>query len=104
MTSLDFNFAEPIASYNNTADDNMDSSPKDIGAIRKSDFIVLNGRPLKVVEVTHAKPGKHGHAKVPIAVLSLLCHLSHPFVSRFIRSVSTYSQVVGTKMFVRLDT
>lgn len=71
MTSLDFNFAEPIASYKTTADDNMDSSPKDIGAIRKSDYIVLHGRPLKVVEVTHAKPGKHGHAKVSFVDLPL---------------------------------
>lgn len=64
MTSLDFNFAEPIASFNDTVDAGMDMSPEDVGDIKKSDFVVLNGRPLKVVEVTHAKPGKHGHAKV----------------------------------------
>ncbi|CAF3658725.1 unnamed protein product [Rotaria sp. Silwood1] len=42
----------------------MNTSPQDIGSIQKSDFVVLNGRPLKVVEVTHSKPGKHGHSKV----------------------------------------
>ncbi|CAF5145944.1 unnamed protein product [Rotaria sp. Silwood1] len=64
MTSLDFNFAEPIASYDDSTDSNMNTSPQDIGSIQKSDFVVLNGRPLKVVEVTHSKPGKHGHSKV----------------------------------------
>ena len=64
MTSLDFNFAEPIASYEDSVDDNMDTSPQDIGSIQKSDFVVLNRRPLKVMEATHSHPGKHGHSKV----------------------------------------
>ena len=64
MTSVDFNFAEPIASYENASDKNMDLYPTDVGSIHKSDFVVLNGRPAKVVEITHSKPGKHGHAKV----------------------------------------
>ncbi|CAF2582830.1 unnamed protein product [Rotaria sp. Silwood2] len=71
MTSLDFNFAEPIASYDDSADTNMDTSPQDIGSIQKSDFVVLNGRPLKVVEVTHSKPGKHGHAKVHLVGIDI---------------------------------
>ncbi len=64
MTSVDFNFAEPIASYNDSVDASMDVYPADVGSIHKSDVVVLNGRPMKVVEVTHSKPGKHGHAKV----------------------------------------
>jgi hypothetical protein len=64
MTSLDFNFAEPIASYAASVDASMETSPEDIGSIKKSDFVVLNGRPLKVAEVTHSQPGKHGHTKV----------------------------------------
>jgi len=49
----------------------MDTSPEDIGSIQKSDFVVLNGRPLKVVEVTHSSPGKHGHSKVFTSFKSL---------------------------------
>ena len=64
MTSLDFNFAEPIASYADSVDESNHTIPEDIGSIKASDFVVLDGRPLKVVEVTHSKPGKHGHAKV----------------------------------------
>ena len=64
MTSLDFNFAEPIASYEDSHDDDMDMSPEEVGSIKKSDYVVLNGRPAKVVEATHSAPGKHGHSKV----------------------------------------
>ncbi|CAF0785017.1 unnamed protein product [Rotaria sordida] len=49
----------------------MNTSPQDIGSIQKSDFVVLNGRPLKVVEITHSKPGKHGHAKVHLVGIDI---------------------------------
>lgn len=65
MTSVDFNFAEPIASFDNTTGHaEMDTSPIDIGSVHVSDYVVLERRPAKVVEVHHAKPGKHGHSKV----------------------------------------
>ena len=71
MTSVDFNFAEPIASYNDAVDASMDVYPADIGSIKRSDHVVLNGRPVEVVEATHSKPGKHGHAKVFITHIHL---------------------------------
>ena len=71
MTSLDFNYTEPIASSDSASDSDMDSTPERVGAIHKSDYVVLNGRPVKVVEVSHSKPGKHGHAKVNQQFLSL---------------------------------
>ncbi len=64
MTSRDFNYVVSIASPDSASDSDMDSTPERIGAIHKSDHVVLNGRPVKVVEVSHSKPGKHGHAKV----------------------------------------
>lgn len=64
MASVDFNYAEPIASSDCSSDSDMDSTPVRVGVIQKSDHVVLNGRPVKVVEVSHSKPGKHGHAKV----------------------------------------
>ncbi len=104
MTSVDFNFAEPIASYNDSVDANMDVIPADIGSIKKSDFVVLNGRPLKVVEVTHSHPGKHGHSKVFFPHLFLFLVLINYFdFSRFIWLVSISSQVVVWKMFVHVD-
>mmetsp|Transcript_46428 Transcript_46428/g.75784 ORF Transcript_46428/g.75784 Transcript_46428/m.75784 type:complete len:163 (+) Transcript_46428:126-614(+) len=38
--------------------------PQQSGTIRKNAFIVLKGRPCKVVETSTSKTGKHGHAKV----------------------------------------
>ena len=40
--------------------------PADAGAIKKGDHCMLKGHPVRVVEVSHSKTGKHGHAKASI--------------------------------------
>jgi len=45
--------------------------PKQCSAFRKGEFIVLKGRPCKVVEMSTSKTGKHGHAKVHIVGLDI---------------------------------
>ncbi|KAE8661433.1 Eukaryotic translation initiation factor 5A [Hibiscus syriacus] len=37
--------------------------PQQAGTIRKNGYIVIKGRPCKVMEVSTSKTGKHGHAK-----------------------------------------
>ncbi|XP_004508597.1 eukaryotic translation initiation factor 5A-4-like [Cicer arietinum] len=37
--------------------------PQQAGTIRKNGYVVIRGRPCKVVEVATSKTGKHGHAK-----------------------------------------
>jgi len=37
--------------------------PQQAGTIRKNGFMVIKGRPCKVVDVSTSKTGKHGHAK-----------------------------------------
>ena len=37
--------------------------PQQAGTIRKNGYVVMKGRPCKVVEVSTSKTGKHGHAK-----------------------------------------
>ncbi|KAK9021486.1 hypothetical protein V6N11_011473 [Hibiscus sabdariffa] len=37
--------------------------PQQAGTVRKNGYIVIKGRPCKVVEVSTSKTGKHGHAK-----------------------------------------
>ncbi|CAF2783645.1 unnamed protein product [Rotaria sp. Silwood2] len=64
MTSFDFNFAEPTASYNNSVDTTMDAHIENIDSIQKSDFVVLKGHPVKLIEITHCKRGKTGRPKV----------------------------------------
>ena len=47
-----------------TADSGASTTvPMQAGNVRKGGFMVIKGRPTKVIEVTTSKTGKHGHAK-----------------------------------------
>lgn len=48
--------------------------PMQCSALRKNGFVVLKGRPCKIVEMSTSKTGKHGHAKVRVTSL----HLAFP--------------------------
>lgn len=45
--------------------------PKQCSALRKNEFVVIKGRPCKIVEMSTSKTGKHGHAKVHIVALDV---------------------------------
>jgi len=40
-------------------------------ALRKNGFVVIKGRPCKIVEMTTSKTGKHGHAKVHLTAIDI---------------------------------
>lgn len=53
--------------------------PMQCSALRKNGFVVLKGRPCKIVEMSTSKTGKHGHAKVRITSLHpVFLQLPHP--------------------------
>lgn len=40
--------------------------PVQCSSLRKNGFVMIKGRPCKVMEMSTSKTGKHGHAKVRI--------------------------------------
>ncbi|KAH7569190.1 hypothetical protein JRO89_XS06G0121100 [Xanthoceras sorbifolium] len=45
--------------------------PQQAGTIRKNGYLVIKGRPCKVVEVSTSKTGKHGHAKCHFVAIDI---------------------------------
>jgi len=45
--------------------------PMQAGALKKGSYAVLKGKPCKVMEITTAKTGKHGHAKANIVGIDI---------------------------------
>lgn len=55
--------------------------PMQCSSLRKNGYVMLKGRPCKIVDLSTSKTGKHGHAKVKTRAsfgMQSLRHLSHP--------------------------
>lgn len=72
------------------SDSKCNPNPVEASEVKKGHHIILKGRPCKIVDVTHAKTGKHGHMKVTMTGIDVLnsqkCILNvpgHKTVTRF---------------------
>ena len=45
--------------------------PVQCSALRKNGYVMIKGRPCKVMEMSTSKTGKHGHAKVHLVALDI---------------------------------
>ncbi|EGY13680.1 hypothetical protein VD0002_g5910 [Verticillium dahliae] len=45
--------------------------PMQCSALRKNGFVVIKGRPCKIIDMSTSKTGKHGHAKVHIVATDI---------------------------------
>jgi len=64
MADEDFDFAAADAGAS-------DTFPMQCSALRKNGFVMIKGRPCKIVEMSTSKTGKHGHAKVHLVALDI---------------------------------
>eukprot|EP00047_Mylnosiga_fluctuans_P001254 m.219528 g.219528 ORF g.219528 m.219528 type:complete len:159 (-) comp10182_c0_seq1:86-562(-) len=48
-----------------------DTFPQQCSALRKGGFVMIKGRPCKIVDMSTSKTGKHGHAKVHLVALDI---------------------------------
>ena len=47
------------------------SKPVDVGSLRVGGYMIADGEPCRVVEITKSKPGKHGSAKARIVAIGI---------------------------------
>lgn len=48
-----------------------ESYPQQCSALRKNGYVLIKGRPCKIVEMSTSKTGKHGHAKVHLVGIDI---------------------------------
>ncbi|CAL9738145.1 eukaryotic translation initiation factor 5A-1 [Monosporozyma servazzii] len=64
MSDEEHNFETVDAGSSNTY-------PLQCSALRKNGFVVIKGRPCKIVDMSTSKTGKHGHAKVHLIAIDI---------------------------------
>lgn len=45
--------------------------PEQASSVKKGGYVVIKGKPCKVVEISSSKTGKHGHAKINITAIDI---------------------------------
>jgi translation initiation factor 5A len=47
------------------------SKPVDVGSLRVGGYLLVEGEPCRIVDITKSKPGKHGSAKARIVAIGV---------------------------------
>ncbi len=56
------------------------SKPVDVGSLRVGGYMIIDGEPCQIVDITKSKPGKHGSAKARIVAIGVFDGTKRQFV------------------------
>jgi translation initiation factor 5A len=56
------------------------SKPVDVGSLRVGGYMVIDGEPCHILDITKSKPGKHGSAKARITAIGVFDGVKRSFV------------------------
>jgi translation initiation factor 5A len=56
------------------------SKPVDVGSLRVGGYLIVDGEPCRIVDITKSKPGKHGSAKARIVAIGIFDGVKKSFV------------------------
>jgi translation initiation factor 5A len=56
------------------------SKPAGVGSLREGRYIIVDGEPCRIVDITKSKPGKHGAAKARIVAIGIFDGAKRSFV------------------------
>jgi translation initiation factor 5A len=56
------------------------SKPIDVGSLRVGGYMLIEGEPCQIVDITKSKPGKHGSAKARIVAIGVFDGAKRQFV------------------------
>ena len=56
------------------------SKPVDVGSLRVGGYMIIDGEPCHIVDITKSKPGKHGSAKARIVAIGVFDSMKRQFV------------------------
>ncbi|PIU59648.1 translation initiation factor IF-5A [Candidatus Bathyarchaeota archaeon CG07_land_8_20_14_0_80_47_9] len=56
------------------------SKPVDVGSLRVGGYMIIDGEPCHILDITKSKPGKHGSAKARIVAIGVFDNMKRQFV------------------------
>ena len=56
------------------------TTPIDVGSLRVGGYMIIDGEPCHILDVTKSKPGKHGSAKARIVAIGVFDNQKRQFV------------------------
>ena len=56
------------------------SRPAEIGSLKVGNYVIIDGEPCRIVDLTKSKPGKHGSAKARVVAIGVFDGVKRSFV------------------------